>query len=137
MPIIISAAFMNNSKSRIERAFEWLFDNRPTSMVYAIHMFVIGISNVIDDGSTVSRALIHVWDTPPTVVYLYMALIILASIGILVLKKPSFTWYIPGISYIILIITSTFTLAIFYPSVATFSIALRAFAVNGKGPKCD
>lgn len=115
----------------LDRFFDRLFDEMPTARVYALHMIVVGLSNIIDDGGNVNRALIQVWGISATIVHGYMLAITVAAIGILAHRNPPFWWYLPGISYVVLILTSVIALAISEPSLGTLSAALRIFALNG------
>lgn len=115
----------------IDQLIEWLFDNQPTKRVYAVNMFAVGLSNIMDDAGNVNRALINVWHVDTLVVHLYMALIVLASAGILLRREPPVAWYLPGISYMALILSSVFALFIDNPNVTTLSAFVRIFALNG------
>ena len=121
---------MNDIERRLERVFEWFFDDQPTARVFAVNMAVVSLSNIIDDGGNVNRALIEAWDMSPDIVHGYMALIFLASIGILAQKEPRWWTYLFGLSYIVLILSSIIVLAIIHPTAATFAAVLRIVALN-------
>ena len=122
---------MNNFERRIDRYFTALFDDMPTRIVFALHMIVVGVSNIMDDGGNVNRALIQVWGISPMIVHGYMALIALASLPILGRRSTAWGWYLPGISYVVLVMSSVISLAIVNPNLTTLSTALRVFALNG------
>lgn len=118
-------------EARLDRFFTTLFDDMPTSRVYALHMIVVGLSNIIDDGGNVNRALIQVWGIAAWIVHTYMLAIIAVSFPILFRRTPVWWWYLPGVSYIVLVLSSVVALAIVNPSITTLSTALRVFALNG------
>ena len=115
----------------LDRFFERLFDDVPTSRVYALHMIVVGLSNVFDDGGNVNRAIIGVWGIHPALVHGYMLAIALASLLILTRKEPPLWLYGAGVSYVVLILVSVISLVLDHPSITTLSAAARIFALNG------
>lgn len=122
---------MNEFERRLDRFFERLFDDMPTARVYAIHMIAVGLSNMFNDAGNVNRALIQVWGIPASIVHVYMFAIVVTSVGILAHRAPPWWWFLMGISYVVLILTSVIALAIVNPTQATLSTALRVFALNG------
>lgn len=114
-----------------DRLIDWLFDQQPTKRVYAANMFAVGLSNIIDDAGNVNRALMNVWHIDALIVHVYMALIVLASVGILIRRHSPIVWYMPGISYMALILSSVFALFVTAPTITTFSAFARIFALNG------
>jgi hypothetical protein len=116
----------NNFETRLERIFKRFFDDQPVARVFAVNMALVGLSNIISDAGNVNRALIRVWGIDPLVVHLYMAAIVLASAMLLLIRKqPPPLLFLAGISYILLILSSVFALAVIEPSLDTLAALLR------------
>lgn len=122
---------MNDFERRVDRFFTALFDDMPTRLVYALHMIVVGLSNIVNDDGNVNRALIQVWGIPADIVHVYMLAIVAASLPILFQPRPAWWLFMVGISYIVLVLGSVIALAMVNPTAATLSTALRVFALNG------
>jgi hypothetical protein len=114
---------------RIDLLITWLFVKQPPSRVFAVNMALVGISNIMDNTGNVNRALLQ-WGVPLAVIHLYMALIPLASVVLVSRPRPPIWWYLPGISYIALIIPSLITLFLIAPSTQTLSTLFRVDSLN-------
>ena len=114
-----------NFITRLDQAFELLFDKPPLRHAAGITAIAVGVLNVLDMRSGLSSVLISVYGLPPAIVDGYMLLLALSGVGLVFsLKHPARNWHIPLILYLFLTFTGYLSGAVL--SANTWAFALKA-----------
>ena len=114
-----------NFITRLDQAFELLFDKPPLRHAAGITAIAVGVLNVLDMRTGLSSVLISVYGLPLVLVTGYMLLVALSGMGLVFYRnEPPLGWYLPLMSYLLFTFTGYIVGALLGAN--TWAFALKA-----------